>query len=173
LSSRISKYPGVEITSDDVKAEKYLVNAYRTRLGYAWTSGVAMGRYLQGLRDGQIWGRHCPRCDRVLIPPRMYCERCYSTTETWVRVRDTGRVVTYSIAYVNFDASRRMEPILVAIIELDGASPMTGILHLLGDVGPQAVKVGLAVKAVWKDAHKRSGAITDIRHFAPMRGGVA
>jgi uncharacterized OB-fold protein len=35
------------------------------------------------------------------------------------------------------------------------------------------VKVGLAVKAVWKDAQERSAAITDIRHFAPLRGGVA
>ena len=45
-------------------------------------------------------------------------------------------MVTYSVAYVNSDASRRKEPIIVAVVEIDGASPLMGILHILGEVEP-------------------------------------
>jgi uncharacterized OB-fold protein len=170
LSSKISKYPGVEVTPDDVKSKRYLMTLYQTELRYAWSSGVATGRFLEGLKDGQIWGRKCDRCERVMVPPRMYCERCYRPTDSWVRLRDTGKVVTYSIAYVNFDASRRKDPILVAVVEIDGASPLMGILHLLGEVEPDKVKIGMRVQAVWKEKGDRLGAITDIRYFKPAGG---
>jgi uncharacterized protein len=170
LSSRITSYPGVEITPDEVKAGKYLMTIYHTDLRYAWSSGVATGRYLEGLKKGELWGRRCRRCERVMIPPRMYCERCFGPTDEWVKLRDTGKVVTFSVAYVNFDASRRKEPILVAVIEIDGASPLMGILHLLGEVKPGRIRVGMKVQAVWKTADERTGAITDIRYFRPWGG---
>jgi uncharacterized OB-fold protein len=168
LSSRISKYPGTEITSEDVKAKRYLMTAYKTELRYAWSSGVATARFLQGLKEGRLWARRCRVCERVMVPPRMYCERCYRPTDSWVRLKDTGRVVTYSVAYVNFDASRRKEPILVAVVEIDGASPLMGILHLLGEIAPEEVKVGMRVEAVWREPGDRVGSITDIKYFKPM-----
>ncbi len=170
MSSRIKKYPGTEITPDDVKAEKYLKTVYQADLRYAWTSGVAMGRFLAGLKEGKLWGRKCDVCGRVLIPPRMYCERCFRPTDSWVKLHDTGTVVTYSIAYVNFDASRRADPILVAVVEIDGASPLMGILHLLGEARPEDVKIGMKVEAVWKEPGERVGAITDIKYFRPAGG---
>ncbi len=171
MSSRIDRYPGVEITPDDVKAGRYLTTLYQTDLRYAWSSGVAIGRYLEGLKNGELWGRRCDECGRVMIPPRMYCERCFRPTDDWVKLRDAGKVVTFSIAYVNFDASRRSDPILIAVIEIDGASPMMGILHLLGEVMPEKVRIGMKVRAVWKEAAERTGAITDIRYFRPSGGG--
>src|SRR5271168_3755608 len=107
MSSKVTKYPGVEITSEDVKAERYLMTSYQTELSYSWTAGVATSRYLKGLKAGELWGRRCDSCERIMIPPRMYCERCYRPTDAWVKLKDTGSVVTYSVAYVNFDASRR------------------------------------------------------------------
>ena len=172
MSSKIDKYPGVEVTPEEAKAGRYLMTHYEAKLGYSWTAGVATGRFLRGLKDGELWGRECRKCERVMVPPRMYCEQCFRPTDAWVRLRDTGRVVTYSIAYVNFDASRRKEPILIAVVEVDGASPMMGLLHLLGEVRPDKVRVGMRVQAVWKASQEREGAITDIRYFRPReRGG--
>jgi uncharacterized OB-fold protein len=173
MSSRIRTYPGTEITSEESRAGRYLLIKYATELKYSWSSGEAISRFLGGLRDGELWGRKCESCGRNMVPPRMYCELCFRTTDEWVRLRDTGRVVTYSISYVNADASRRKreEPILVAVVEIVGASPMMGILHLLGDVRPENVSVGMKVKAVWKPKEERRGAITDIRYFRPFRGG--
>ena len=173
MSSRVTRYPGTAITSDEVNAGRYLLTRYETELKYSWSSGKAISRFLEGLRDGELWGRRCAGCGRTMVPPRMYCERCFRPTDEWVRLRDTGRVLTYSVSYVNADASRREgeEPILVAVIEIDGASPLMGLLHLLGEVSPQQLAVGLKVEAVWRPKGERRGAITDISYFRPCTEG--
>ncbi len=169
LSSKIQKYPGTEITPQDLEAEKYLFTHYETVLKYSWTSGVAISRFLDGLKAGEIWARKCEGCGRTMVPPRMYCEECFRPTDSWVRVRDTGIVSTFSISYVNVDASRRKTPILVAVVWLDGASPEMGFLHVLGEVKPKDIWVGMKVKAVWKPRAERKGGITDIRYFKPAK----
>jgi len=97
----------------------------------------------------------------------MYCEECFRPTDEWVKLKETGTVNTFSVSYVNVDASRRKDPILVAVVEIDGASSGMGILHLLGGVRPKDVYIGMKVKALWKPRSERAGAITDIRYFAP------
>lgn len=57
------------------------------------------------------------------------------------------------------------------MIDIDGTSPRVGIMHLLGEIAPDAVRIGLRVQAVWTPASERRGAITDIRYFKPITGG--
>jgi uncharacterized OB-fold protein len=99
----------------------------------------------------------------------MYCELCFRPTDRWVRLTDRGKIVTYSFPYVNADASRRETPMIVGVIEIEGASPMMGILHHIGEVDPEAVEIGMRVEAVWRRDGERRGAITDILHFRPLR----
>jgi uncharacterized OB-fold protein len=45
-----------------------------------------------------------------------------------------------------------------------------GILHLLGEVSDwKKIKFGMQVKAVWKPPEERTGAITDIKYFKPLK----
>ena len=169
MSSKITKYPGKEIKLRDLDAGVFLSTHYETVLKYSWTSGVAISRFLDGLKEGQLWARKCHKCWRVMIPPRMYCEEDFRPTDEWVRVKNTGIVNTFSISYVNNDASRRKKPIVVSVIEIDGASPGMGILHLLGEVEPSKVEIGMKVEAVWREKAQREGAITDIRYFRPLK----
>ena len=173
MSSKVDRYPGTEISAQESRAGKYCITKHAADLSYAWSTGKATSRFLRGLKDGEIWGRRCRRCRRTMVPPRMYCEVCFRPTDEWVKLRDTGRVLTYSVSYVNADASRREgeEPIVVAVIEIEGATPLMGVLHLLGEVDPDEVDVGMKVEAVWKPKRGRQGAITDVRYFRPVRGG--
>lgn len=173
MSSKVTRYPGTEITSEEARSGRYLITRYDTELRYSWSSGKAISRFLEGLRDGELWGRRCEGCGRTMVPPRMYCELCFRPTDAWVRLKDTARVVTYSVSYVNADASRREgeQPIIVAVVEIEGASPMMGMLHLLGETSAEELAVGMRVKAVWKPKGERRGAITDIRYFRPIGGG--
>lgn len=143
---------------------------YKPKLEYGWDAGYAIGRFLQGLKEGKILGIRCRKCDRILIPPRVFCELCFIPLEDWVELKDTGRVNTFSISYISWDVKRLKEPEIPAVIEIDGASPGIGILHLLGEVEPQEVEIGMRVKAVWKKPEERTGAITDIMYFKPVRG---
>jgi len=135
---------------------------------YAWDAGVAIGGYLEGLKDGKILGRSCDGCRRILVPPRMFCEQCFRPTDAWVEVRDTGTVNTFSLAYITWDMRQLTDPDIPAVIDLDGASPGIGIMHKLGDVEPEAVHTGMRVRAVWRPEAEREGSILDIAYWAPI-----
>ena len=132
---------------------------------YAWDAGVAIGRFLDGLREGTILGRECRNCERVLVPPRMFCERCFRGTDAWRQVEHTGVVQTFSICNVRWDMQPLDEPELPAVISIDGSDG--GFLHTLGEVKPEDVTIGMAVEAVWKPVGERVGSILDIAYFRP------
>lgn len=161
-------FPGTPIKGSDWERDAFYLRRYSADLKYAWDAGASVSVFLEGLKNGRILGRRCNRCMRILVPPRSFCEKCFRPTDEWVEVKDTGRVNTYSISYVNNDATRRETPLVVAVIELDGASPGMGILHVLGEVEPSRVHVDMKVKAVWKPREERVGAITDIKYFKPI-----
>ncbi|MEW5946698.1 MAG: Zn-ribbon domain-containing OB-fold protein [bacterium] len=162
---------GTALRSKDFEDGEVLTVEFKPNLKYLWDNGAAIGRYVAELKRGRIIARRCNGCGRVMLPPRMYCELCWRPTDRWVYVKDTGRVNTFSICHVNWDASRLprgAKPHLPAVIEIDGASPGMGILHLLGEVDPKKIRVGMKVKAVWLPEDRRTGAITDIRYFKPV-----
>ena len=134
---------------------------------YAWDAGVAVGGFLRGLRRGEILARECRQCRRILVPPRMFCEQCFRPTDRWVQARDTGRVNTFSVCYIRWDMVQLEDPELPAVIEIDGASPGIGIMHKLGEVEPDSIRIGMEVEAVWKPEGEREGDILDIRYFRP------
>lgn len=160
--------PGTPLKDEDFAQGRVLTVKAQPSLRYAWDTGVAVGRFLAELRQGRLIGRRCRRCQRVLVPPRMFCEECFRPTDEWVYLQDTGIVNTYSVSYIRWDASRTSTPSIPAVIEIDGASPGMGILHLLGDVSPDDVKVGMRVRAAWKPARQRTGSVLDIRYFRPI-----
>jgi acetyl-CoA C-acetyltransferase len=135
---------------------------------YSWDAGVAIARFLDGLRDGKLFGRECRNCGRVLVPPRMFCEQCFRGTDAWVQVEDTGIVQTYSVCHVSWDMQPLDDPSLPAVIAIDGSDG--GFLHMLGEVAPDDVSIGMTVEAVWKPVGERTGSILDIAYFRP-RGG--
>jgi acetyl-CoA C-acetyltransferase len=132
---------------------------------YGWDAGVAIGRFLDGLREGRILGRECRGCERVLVPPRMFCERCFRGTDAWVEVERSGVVQTFSICHVRWDMKPLEQPELPAVISIDGSDG--GLLHRLGEVSPDEVRIGMAVEAVWRPEADRTGSILDIAYFRP------
>jgi acetyl-CoA C-acetyltransferase len=140
---------------------------YRLGARYSWDAGVAVGRFLDGLRAGKILGRECRRCERVLVPPRMFCERCFRETDGWIEVEQTGTVQTYSICHVSWDMQPLESPEIPAVVSIDGSDG--GLLHMLGEVDPEEVRIGMDVEAVWKPVGERAGSILDIAHFRPRR----
>jgi len=167
MSVKIKEYPGSAIGTEDLREGRVPVVRWRPNAKYAWSAGVAISRFLKELKNGKIIARKCCKCGRIVVPPRMFCELCFRPTDEWTYVEDTGIINTYSISYLAADASRLKEPIIVAVIELDGASKGIGILHHLGEVKKEDVKFGMKVKAVWKPKKERTGAITDIKYFKP------
>ncbi len=169
------KLPGTPLKREDFEEKKVLTVIDKTNAKYAWATGVAMTRFLEELKNGKIIGRKCSKCGKVYVPPRMFCSDCFRPTDEWVYVKDTGRVNTVVVSYIAADRGKLEEPKVIAVIEIDGASPGMGFLHILRGVNPEDVKnmkvFGMKVKAVWKPAEEREGSITDIMYFEPYGEG--
>lgn len=130
----------------------------------------AIGRYgskfLTEIRDNkQFYGIKCPKCGKVYVPPREVCGPCFTRMTEWVKVADEGKLYSYTILrFVFLDpetGKQRPVPYVYAFITLDGAD--TALQHFVEITDESKVKVGARVKAVFEN--KRSGKITDIKHF--------
>ncbi len=168
MSANIEEFPGTALRQADLDEGRVLATHWKPRLEYGWDAGVAISRYLTELKNGRIIGIRCKHCRRTVVPPRVVCEWCWEPTDDWVYLQDTGTVNTFSVCYIRWDATRAKEPQIPAVIEIDGASEGAGILHLLDEVDPDELSIGMRVRAVWKPAEERTGSITDIKYFKPL-----
>ena len=168
MSANIESFPGTPLSQADFDEGKILATHWKPRLEYRWDAGVAISRYLAELKNGRIIGMKCRRCRRTVVPPRVVCEWCWEPMDEWVYLEDTGTINTFSVCYIRWDASRAKEPLIPAVIEIDGASKGAGILHLLDEVSTADIAIGMRVKAVWKPVDERTGSITDVKYFKPV-----
>ncbi|MEO0094175.1 MAG: Zn-ribbon domain-containing OB-fold protein [candidate division WOR-3 bacterium] len=160
---------GTGLSSQDFKQKKILTEKWTANAKYGWDCGIAIGRYLSELKNGRIIGIKCHKCNRIVVPPRIFCEWCFKPMDEWVYLKDTGTVNTFSLCYVAWNMERLTEPQIPAVIEIDGASPGMGIMHLISEIDPKKVTRGMKVKAVWRPENERTGAITDIKYWKPVK----
>ena len=168
MTENLIELPGTPLSENDFQEGNILHNFDELRGDFAWDTGIAIGQYLAAFKEGVILGSRCNTCRKVVVPPRTVCEWCFHPMNEYVPLQDTGTVNTFSLCYVTWDVKRIKEPELPAVIEIDGASPLHGIMHMLGEVEPEEIKIGLRVKAVWKPPEEREGSITDILYFKPL-----
>ncbi len=142
-----------------------LVHHGRIKVPYTWSVGEVGSRFFVELRDHKkIFGKRCPSCKKVLVPARKICGQCFRQTDDWVEVGDAGTVQTFTIVRYPSDVQPLRPPFGYAVIRLDGAD--TGITHLLYGSDPSKWRVGMRVKAVFKE--NRTGNILDIACFQPV-----
>jgi len=106
----------------------------------------------------------CPICNRVYVPARSTCKYCFGQISEWVEVSDKGTLLTYTVDCQSNAMQPVEPPIIYGIIQLDGAD--TGLLHMLGEVDLEQLKIGMRLQAVFQE--KRVGSILDIKYFKPV-----
>ncbi len=77
MTANIKEFPGTPLSEKDFSEGKILFNYDELRGDYAWDTGVAIGRYLAGLKEGVIFGARCNTCRKTVVPPRTVCEWCF------------------------------------------------------------------------------------------------
>jgi len=132
---------------------------------YKWSAGIAGTKFFQELRDNKrIMGTKCKQCARVLVPPRIFCEECFTDEVEWVEVKHTGILRTFATSYFSKNGKRLKDPWMVGIIKLDGADG--GLVHYIAEADPNKLHIDMKMEAVF--AEKRTGSIMDIKHFRPL-----
>lgn len=128
--------------------------------------GKTASRFFQELRDNKkIFGTRCQSCAKTYLPPRAICPECFEKLDSWVELPPKGILTAYTV--VNYTYSEyyqpRKAPYVLGIIRLDGAD--TGICHLVDEVDPARVFIGMRLEAVFSE--KKKGDILDIAYFRP------
>jgi len=130
-----------------------------------YSAGAVGSRFLIEIRDKKrIMGTRCPTCNRVYVPARSICKDCFGQLDEWVEVSDKGTVLTYTVCNQPNPVQPMETPLVYGIIQLDGAD--TGFIHMLGEVDPEQLRIGMRVQAVFKE--QREASILDIKYFKPL-----
>lgn len=147
------------------ETEETFILSGKVAIPFYYTAGKVGSRFLIGLRDNQkFMGMRCPTCKIVYVPPRSTCKDCFGQLDEWVEVSDKGTLLTYTVVHQPHVAQPMGTPFAYGIIQLDGAD--TGFVHMLGEVDFNQLKVGMKVKAVFKD--ERVASVLDIKYFKPI-----
>jgi len=130
-----------------------------------YSAGAVGSRFLIEIRDRKrIMGTRCSTCNRVYVPARSICKDCFGQLDELVEVSDKGTVLTYTVCNQPNPVQPVETPLVYGIIQLDGAD--TGFVHMLGEVDPEQLRVGMRVQAVFKE--QREASILDIKYFKPL-----
>lgn len=139
----------------------------RWDLSYQHTADPVTATFLRTLRDdGRLVGIRCPRCKRVLVPPREMCDRDFCETGDFVELPLAGTLELFTIMYLAVDGLPE-PPYVLAYAKPEGAdTALPGMLKGLNlndmDGALDELRIGRAVEI--KVAAERRGRITDL-HF--------
>jgi len=134
---------------------------------YTRSVGPVLGRFLTGLRDGQLTGARLSD-GTVAFPPPEFDPHSHTVVSDFVDLPETGTVTSWTwvsepVAGQPFD-----RPFAFALIRIDGAD--TSVLHAVDVSSPAEISTGMRVRARW--AAERTGSVTDLV-FAPDTGTVS
>ena len=108
----------------------------------------------------------CAACGKILYPPRAVCPECRGRVFQDHRLRDTGKIVTYTIQHVAASQFAGQTPFAIGIIETDdGARLMAQIV----DFPLETLRTGLRVRLVFRKIQEdgESGVIAYAHKAAP------
>ncbi|MGW1738863.1 Zn-ribbon domain-containing OB-fold protein [Nocardia sp. NPDC001965] len=139
------------------------------KVDYTFVAGTGRSAFLRGLQERRLLARRCPGCERVYLPAPEFCSRCLAELCEPFELDGTGVVKTFCVVNFPFPGQMIDPPYLVAYIQVDGAD--TTLMHLVGDVEPADVHIGLRVEPVWCAEEDLDTSMNSIRYYRPITGG--
>jgi uncharacterized OB-fold protein len=134
-------------------------------LDYNFSAGAAPTRFLRGMKEGKLIGQRSPLTGKVIVPPRGADPESGLPTEGEVPLADTATVITFTIVFLPIPTSKLDPPFIVANLVLDGSDQT--FIHLVSGCANEDVKIGMRVKAVWKDQSEWDYSMDNIAYFEP------
>jgi len=133
---------------------------------YFYPAGIAGDKFFQHLKQNDTFlATKCSKCNKVLFPPRLYCEDCYIeiSDDNWIEVPASGTIRLFTVVKLNAHGEKMKEPKIMALIDVENTDGST-----LGIIKTQDIDSnlqGAKVKAILRPKDKREGTMKDILHF--------
>jgi len=154
--------------SEGEKKPEYITVNIDTPRKYRWSTGKYIGRtYREAKENKKIVANRCVKCKQVLWPPMEVCGRGkVEAGEDFVELPQTGTVMQYTYpVYPLWDphyGEKFANPYANAMILLDDG---VYIRHFLEETDVNKLKVGMRVKAVWREDDERGEGMSDVKYF--------
>ena len=139
------------------------------RMDYTYVAGAGRSMFLRGLAERRMLARRCPGCAQVYLPSPQFCSRCLQPLGAPFELDGRGTVSTFCMVNFPFPGQVYEPPYVVAHIRMDGAD--TRLMHLVREVAPERVQIGMRVEPVWVTDDELDTSMTSIRYFRPV--GIA
>ncbi|MFQ5712238.1 MAG: Zn-ribbon domain-containing OB-fold protein [Candidatus Geothermarchaeales archaeon] len=77
----------------------------------------------------RLMGGKCKNCGAIHIPPRVMCNRCYSTDYEWMPLSGRGRLVTYTVLHVVPQRFASLAPYAFGVVRLEEGVNIAGMIR--------------------------------------------
>ncbi|OAN42543.1 DNA-binding protein [Mycolicibacterium iranicum] len=129
------------------------------------TASLPESTFLRALEQGKLLGARTGQDGKVYFPPKEANPATGLELDNYVELPDRGTVTTFAIINIPFAGQRIKPPYVAAYVLLDGAD--IPFLHLVTEIDPAEVRMGMRVQAVWKPKEEWGLGIDNIDYFRP------
>lgn len=133
------------------------------------TASLPETMFLKALEEGKLLGARTGdsngRPGKVYFPPKEADPATGLELDQFIELPDKGTVTTFAIINIPFSGQRIKPPYVAAYVLLDGAD--IPFLHLVTEIDPADVRMGMRVQAVWKPREEWGLGIDNIDYFRP------
>lgn len=135
---------------------------------YEWSIGKYGSRFFAELKNHQRFiGIRCPKCLKIRTPPRKVCGPCYTEMDELVELGNTGVIRAFSMVNYPFidpaTGVQREIPYTYGYITIDGTDNIFS--HIINETNVNKIRVGMKVKAIFREKEEMQGNIQDIKYF--------
>lgn len=134
------------------------------------TASLPETTFLKALEEGKLLGGRTKKGrdgtpGKVYFPPKEADPATGLELDEFIELPDQGTVTTFAIINIPFPGQRIKPPYVAAYVLLDGAD--IPFLHLVTEIDPADVRMGMRVQAVWKPREEWGLGIDNIDYFRP------
>jgi uncharacterized OB-fold protein len=129
------------------------------------TASLPETAFLKALEEGKLLAARTGDNGKVYFPPKEADPATGLELDQFIELQDKGTVTTYAIINIPFPGQRIKPPYVAAYVLLDGAD--IPFLHLVTEIDPADVRMGMRVQAVWKPREEWGLGIDNIDYFRP------
>ncbi|AHC27456.2 DNA-binding protein [Mycolicibacterium neoaurum] len=134
------------------------------------TASLPETTFLKALQEGKLLGGRTKsgrdgQPGKVYFPPKEADPATGLALDEFIELVDKGTVTTFAVINIPFPGQRIKPPYVAAYVLLDGAD--IPFLHLVTEIDPADVRMGMRVEAVWKPREEWGLGIDNIDYFKP------
>ncbi|MFO8011301.1 MAG: Zn-ribbon domain-containing OB-fold protein [Dehalococcoidia bacterium] len=109
---------------------------------------IAFSRFL---REGRVMGSKCCSCGSISIPPRPFCNECFSDELVWSELEGRGKLESFtctavcppSMAARGYSAKK---PYCVGVVKLEEGVRVVALIDGIDESTPESIEIGMPLQ---------------------------